>query len=400
MQLKIYHGTKQLARNIVEIATDTTKIIIDCGKDLPLLDENFSENNIEIDGLTTGSSIYDGIFITNYHADHTGLIENINPDIPIYMSETMRNVLHVVSDFIDAPIPRITRKLKHGREIRVGDINILPIFVSYFDEEVVLLLVQAEGKKLLYTDRFSYVDEVYLPLIGKVDVMLCDGINIGVHGGITEEDIGYKAYRIMKETEGLVFVLSSIPDTKCIRQVDHACRRSKRVIAYDLFTRAILNNIIRIRFTAKQMGFTANYPDEKKTRRIDRYLADGFQNFSEAEIIAEKTNLTILVRETMGEFLQRVDKLSRLENATLIYFMWRGYENTTPTKRFLDLCRSMGMRIEYLYTDDHAYREQLEAAVSQLLPDSLIPIHTESADYFRELHNNVCLLDEGELLKF
>jgi ribonuclease J len=82
MKLKIHRGTKQISGNIAEIATDTTKIILDCGCDLPALNEKFTEDDIEVEGLTTGESAYNAVFITHYHADHSGLNDRVNPDIP------------------------------------------------------------------------------------------------------------------------------------------------------------------------------------------------------------------------------------------------------------------------------------------------------------------------------
>ena len=109
------------------------------------------------------------------------------------------------------------------------------------------------------------------------------------------------------------------------------------------------------------------------------------------------TNLTFMVRQSMGKFLERLNSLAPLEGSTLIYSMWRGYEDTEYTKRFLALCRSLGMKIEYLHASGHAYREQLETAVLRLNPTTLVPIHTKCADMFREFHDNVLILDDGDI---
>ena len=54
MKLRILRGAGQIGGNIIEIATDTTKIILDCGRNLPPLDDPKAEENIEVDGLTHG----------------------------------------------------------------------------------------------------------------------------------------------------------------------------------------------------------------------------------------------------------------------------------------------------------------------------------------------------------
>jgi len=143
------------------------------------------------------------------------------------------------------------------------------------------------------------------------------------------------------------------------------------------------------------VGFVPHYINEKDTPRSYKYLANNFQSFCGAEAISKMTSLTFMVRQTMGEFLKRLDKLSPLAGSTLIYSIWKGYEDTVLTKKFLDTCRSLGMNIEYLHASGHVYREQLEYAIAHLKPAALIPIHTENAGCFREMHDNVVMLEDG-----
>ena len=131
MILKIHRGTKQIGGNIVEIATDTTRIILDCGRNLPPLDAPQAADAIEIEGLTFGESAYDAVLITHYHADHCGLIERVNADIPIYMSSATKIVLDIISDFIDTPLPRADQIVVPGKELLIGDIKILPLEVYH-----------------------------------------------------------------------------------------------------------------------------------------------------------------------------------------------------------------------------------------------------------------------------
>lgn len=66
MEIKILKGTNQIGGAFTEITTSKgTKIIIDFGDDL---DDIKRMENIE--GLTTGSPIYDGVITSHYHQDH------------------------------------------------------------------------------------------------------------------------------------------------------------------------------------------------------------------------------------------------------------------------------------------------------------------------------------------
>lgn len=398
MKLKIHRGTKQIGGNIVEIATETTRIILDCGKNLPPLDDAKASDTIEIEGLTSGESSYDAVFVTHYHTDHCGLMERVNPDIPTYMSYDTKIVLDVISDFIDSPLPRADQIVTPGQEVRVGDIRILPLAVRHSARGALMFLVEANGKRLLYTGDFNHIDEAYYPLIGNIDALLCEGTNIGARNGLTEQDIESEAARIMRETGGQVFILCSSTNIERVRRIERACRASGRTMAIDPFMKAVLDRVAHM-LIVEPVGFMPRYIDAEKTPRSHKYLIGDIQTFCGAKTVAKMTNLTFMVRQTMGKFLMRLNELSPLAGSTLIYSMWRGYENTASTKQFLNLCRSLGMRTEYLHASGHAYRQLLETAILRMNPSALIPIHTQSAETFREMHDNVVLLEDGETLK-
>ncbi|MEA4898621.1 MAG: MBL fold metallo-hydrolase [Christensenellaceae bacterium] len=397
MKLTIHRGAKQIGGNIVEIATDTTRIILDCGRNLPPLDDPKAADDSEIEGLTHGKSAYDAVFITHYHADHCGLIGRVNSDIPIYMGGTTKIVLDVIADFIDAPLPRTDCLLEPGKKVGVGDITVLPLDVKHSAQGALAFLVEAGGQKLLYTGDFRDMDEAYYALIGEIDLLLCEGTNIGARGGITEDGIASAAARIMRETRGQVFVLTSTTNIERINSIARACNTSGRTLAIDPFMKAITDRVGHVRMF-NWVGFVPRFIKKQERPREHKYLADDIQNFSGAGVVSKMTNLTFMVRQSMGKFLERMDNLAPLHGSTLIYSMWRGYENTGYTRQFLDLCRSIGMKIEYLHASGHAYREQLETLILRLNPAILVPIHTENAEAFREMHEHVVPLDDEETL--
>lgn len=347
--------------------------------------------------LTCGESTYDAVFITHYHADHCGLIERINEDIPIYAGKATKMALDIIADFIDEPLPRITQIIEPGRMVRVGDMKILPINIQHSAYGAMMFLVEADGKKILYTGDFNHIDETYYSLLGNIDVLLCEGTNVGARNGLTEKDVERKSAQIMRETCGNVFVLCSTTNIDRIKSIENACRTSGRTIAIDPFLKAMTDRIARL-LTVDPVGFVPNYMKKEKNPRAHKYLESEYQVFSGAKTVAKMNNLTFMVRQTMGKFLTRLDKYAPLKDSVLIYSLWNGYKATKQTREFLSLCESLGMSIIDLHASGHAYREQLEIAVLRLNPTALVPIHTESAETFREMHGNVVLLDDGEFL--
>src|SRR5438067_806829 len=102
MQLTIHRGTKEIGGSCVELATATTRIVLDIG--MPLVDaarEPFDQKSIT--GKTTEQLIAEGILpkvpglfddrsppaailLSHAHLDHVGLLPYSRPEIPVYAS--------------------------------------------------------------------------------------------------------------------------------------------------------------------------------------------------------------------------------------------------------------------------------------------------------------------------
>ena len=402
MKLKIHRGTGAVSYNLVEISTGKAKIILDCGRDLPLMDCNSYETAIDIPGLTSGKSTYDAVFVTHYYTDHTDLIERINGDIPVYMNADTKTILDIAADFTDSPLPRVSKYLEHGCSEQVGDISVVPLSVNYRFMGRMILLIEASGRKLLYTSGFRSIDPAYNAILGKIDILLCETFIIGDKDDTDIYDVETFAAGIMRNTDKPVFVLCSATDADRIKHIERACRKSGRNMALDPFMKAVLEKLTTP-LIIDPFGFIP-YIDTERTPRIQKHLIsnrdmdfNGIQNFSSAEIVARMTNLTFMVRPSMGDFLTQFDKMTPLAGSTLICFMWSGYENTAPIKEFLEVCRSLGMNGTFIRASDYAYRKQLKNTVSQLEPKILISVQTEGIEIFRDMHDNVITLDEGEV---
>jgi ribonuclease J len=399
VKLKIHRGAKQIGGNIVEISSEKAGIILDCGKTLPPLGEKAEDDSIDIPGLTSGKSAYDAVFLTHYHSDHCGLANRVNSDIPIYAGIETKTVLSIVADFIGEPKPRIDNILDPRNRLAIGDISITPIPVKHSAAGAMMFCMDCDGRRLLYTGDFNNIDEEDLRLStqrGAIDVMLCEGTNVGAKNAQTEEDIEREATRIMRETAGQVFVLCSTTNIDRIRSIERACLASGRTMAIDNFMKALIGRI-EYPWTADPVGFVPGYIDEKKALP-HKYFMEEIAFFHNAEAISKMKNLTFMVRPSMTSFLTKLDGLTPLKDSVLIYSMWKGYENHGMVGEFLKLCRSLGIRVEYLHTSGHAYRETLESTVKSLNPRILVPIHTEKADLFSGLHKNVVTLADGETL--
>jgi ribonuclease J len=398
MKLKIHRGTTQIGGNIIEVSTEKTRIMLDCGANLPPLGSAGYKDTKEIDGLTRGESAYDALFISHHHGDHCGLLAKVKEDIPVYGSRESKAVLEIIADFIDSDAPKI-QSIESGETVEIGDIRVLPLSVRHSAKGALMFVVESDGKKLLYTGDFRELgDGVPDEALRGVDVMLCEGTNIDRDGELTEADVEKKAAQIMKETKGNVFVLSSATNIDRLAAIEKACQESGRTLAVDVFLRAVTDAVAPFRSTP--IGFVPRRIMAAQEPRIHNYLMKyrSRLEFFGKERIAKLDSLTVMVRESMGKFLNDIHDLrtASTEGGTLIYSKWKGYQDTERMEAFLKLCGSLGIKAVDLHASGHAYKKGIEALIARVEPETLAPVHTESREAFRHLYKNVVFPNDNE----
>src|SRR5690606_9478946 len=96
MKIIIHRGQNQIGGSIIEIATESTRIVLDAGINL---DEETDLDIPKINGLFEGDKGYDALLISHYHADHVGLADWVIKGIPIYMGENAYNMLVASNEY-------------------------------------------------------------------------------------------------------------------------------------------------------------------------------------------------------------------------------------------------------------------------------------------------------------
>ena len=86
LKINVLRGQGQIGGSIIEVYTETTRIILDAGANM---DEKRASISVpKIPGLFEGTPAYDAVFISHYHSDHMGLAEHVLDGIPIYMGKS------------------------------------------------------------------------------------------------------------------------------------------------------------------------------------------------------------------------------------------------------------------------------------------------------------------------
>ena len=388
MKLHIHRGQNQIGGNIIEISTDTTKILLDVGLEL---DDDGDQSLPEIQGLFDYAG-YDAIFVSHYHGDHIGLAYYAHKDIPIYIGEASYNIIKA-SDLYKKKAT-ITPKgfLTNKQPIIVGDISVTPYLCDHSAFDSYMLLCEADGESVLYTGDFrsngrKSFDALLRSLPRNVDKLLCEGTTLsrGSHTAITEKELEERATDLFRDAAGPIFVLQSSMNIDRIVTMYRAAKRSSRIFLEEVYMADIATaageNIPNPSFDDVYAFITS----PSKFSMLTKYERRAGKSF------ISKKPFVMCVRNSMLRYLKSFAGKMSFENGLLVYSFWSGYRETESMKNFLSECEKLGLRIVTLHTSGHADESTIKKLIEAVNPKVLIPIHTENAQRFKELAPNLVI---------
>lgn len=257
MQIKIYRGTHQIGGCVTEIKTATARIIIDMGEELPS-SNHAEQKQFEIDGVTKGTPDCNAVLITHYHGDHVGMFESVLPNIPIYMGKVAKQIYGVVQGVLKNklnkgnPLKVITfKEFTIGKPLHFGDIKVTPYTIDHSAFDAYMLLIEAEGKRILHTGDFrmhgvrgSKMPAVFEKYCKNIDLLITEGTMLSRTDEkvMTEHELGMQADELLSKNK-YVFALCSSTNIDTIAEFYHAAIKNKKpfVVCEKDFQSEILN---------------------------------------------------------------------------------------------------------------------------------------------------------------
>ena len=382
MNVKIYRGTHQIGGSVTGISTGKTRVIIDMGK--PLLSGKSGEReNLRID------EPYNAVVFTHYHGDHTGLMEDIASNIPLYIGEGARE-LFLASEIHKgsgkAERIKSMRTYKDGRPFFVGDLKITPILTDHSAFDSYMMLVEGEGKRVLHTGDFrthGIKGDMVIPaaetLRGKVDLLITEGTNLSYRQPVvcSERDLG-KAASVLGERYKYVFCICDPLDIDRLA-IFRKSAEKKGVFLCDAFQMSLME-------IAEKYGKSVS----------DSYNFEGAKVYYQG-IEAEKNGFFMAVRPDKDfASLLKPYREKYSDKSLLIYSMSEGY-----LKRHEQEVRQIADGFPYfvkLHTSGHASSEAIWQLINALQPEKLTVIHTEKPENLRAgaLQNRAVYLEDGD----
>ena len=389
MKIIIHRGTHQIGGIATEISTKKTRIIIDMGDELSF-DPDFVSSPLDIPGVTDTNGKCDAVFFTHYHGDHTGQMTRIRDDIPLYAGALSKDIMLMSAEHSYHKDQALCDRIKTiqtfngGEELIIGDIRITQWSIDHSACDSYLFLIEADGKRILYTGDFrthgfrGKALPKILRKVGKGDVLITEGTTLSRpdEQPMTEQVLQQKIKEYMKQYK-YVYVMCASTNLERICALSKAVPRGKYFIC-DAYQKKLLELVEQ-----HWGGLSPLFRNLKKTVYGNNILQ-----------AMQERGFLMTVRDNR-DFRNIISQFDR-EQSIMLYSMWDGYRTKTGSSipDFLNLAG----RWEPLHTSGHASHDALMMVVELVDPKMVIPMHSDNPDMLQTLCPNakILIVNDGE----
>ena len=391
MIIHIHRGQNQIGGSIIEIADEKTRLFFDIGINLI---ENEDVEVPQIDGLFCGEANCDGVFISHYHSDHIGLTERLLDGIPVFMGERAYEIISAAADYREKRLLFRPNFIHHKECVVVGEFTITPFLCDHSAYDSYMYLIENGGKKILYTGDFranGRLDfETLLFDLPTVDILITEGTTLTREGkeNIQEEFLEEIAVDYIRDKSGPVFIMMSAQNIDRLITAQNIADQTGRVLLQDIYTAQI----------AKSCDILSDRARVFMTGGDKQY--EQLRQFSEVKIgkheIA-KIPFLMCIRQSMRNYLSKLNEHVSFEDGVLFYGMWKGYMERPEMREFLDFMISKGVKIHILHTSGHADAITIERIIDKTCPNTMIPVHTENSAWFGKFESSINIVYKSRI---
>jgi ribonuclease J len=408
LRVRIHRGAAQVGGTCVELDSGGDRILLDLG--MPLDAEDGEIPLPEVPGIRGGDPSLLGVIVSHLHGDHCGLVPYAAPGLPLAIGPVAALILREAEFFTGrAPLPEPHWPLRDREAFEIGPFRITPYQVEHSAFDAFALLVEAGGRRLLYTGDFrahGNDGEPFARLLRDpprgVHALLMEGTQIGdgrAGAGPGEAELRGALARRFREFPDLVLAAWSSQNLDGSRTMYEAAREAGRTLVVDLYSATLAR-------VAARAGIPVPGDDglEVYCRKRERLQVKDTKEFHRTrsvhpwrvfpeDLAPRARELVLLLRPSM---IVELEHAGALRGALAIWSLWRGYLENGTEQRMQRVLASHGVPLEVHHVSGHAYIPDLHGLVRAVSPERVIPIHTAQPAAYALLFPRTELRTDGE----
>lgn len=406
MNVIIHRGASEIGGTCIQLSTDNTTILLDLG--LPL---NKDSRHIDVAALKP-----DAVLISHPHQDHFGLIDALDPGIPVFMGELGVKLINATRMLLDNPLhTNDFHHFKSWEPFSIGDFLVTPYLVDHSAADAYAFLIEAEGKKVFYSGDFRahgrksvLFDNLVENPPKNTDLLFMEGTMLQRSNDEfpTESAVERKIYETIRQQENISFIISSSQNIDRVVSAFRACKRARKTLVIDIYTAWVLEQLKPVSESTPTMEWDQVQVylthSQHETLKTNPEVFGTFRNrIYRHRVLKEELQANpdgYLFFGKMSHF-KTINLYKKTKPVNVIYSQWLGYLSYS-NKDYFGAEAISGYRNDpqinfvYAHTSGHATVEDLKRFAKALKPKTLVPVHTECGEVFKNLFHNVVLLQD------
>lgn len=209
----------------------------------------------------------------------------------------------------------------------------------------------------------------------------------------TEEELRIEAEALLSEHKGPAFAVQSSANIDRLVTLFKAAKHTGRVFLEDVYSAGITSSV------RGSIPNPIDFPPEclrvflaPSAKNLQDYHYRLLQNYPEHKIgrseVAMKRFL-MLARPSMMSYIIKLSEMMDFSDGVLFYSMWNGYRTDEKMASFISGMEKLGVETVDLHTSGHADSQTILELVQNVKPTTIIPVHTENAQWFKETFRDV-----------
>jgi len=411
MNIIIHRGAQEIGGTCIQLSTAKTTILLDLG--LPLSAESRK--------LDVASFRPDAVLISHPHQDHFGLIDALDPSVPVYIGELGKRLIDAPRMLLGKALPaNLFRYFKNRQHFSLGDFTITPYLVDHSAADAYGFLIEAEGKNVFYSGDFRahgrkavLFDNIIKKPPGDIDLLFMEGTMLERRNDDfpTEAAVEQRIYGTIKAQENITFLISSSQNIDRIVSAYRACKRAQKTMVIDIYTAWVLEQLKLVSDSVPNMEWEpvkvyASYSQNEKLKEHPEFFGDFRKRLYKHRVHKEELHANpndYLFLGRMPHF-KIIDLYKAVKPVNVIYSQWLGYLSYSNKDHYgaeaiAAYRNDPQVHFVYAHTSGHATVTDLQTFAGALKPKMLVPVHTEYGSKFSKLFDNVTELEDGRELQ-